>query len=143
MQLTHHTDFSLRLLIFLSLQEKDSLVTIDVVAQHFKIPKNHLTKVVQRLAQYAYVKTVRGKNGGICLARSAETMNIGEIIQAMENNTKIINCQKPVCPLIGHCELTGILYEAQNAFFTTLNKYSLADITKQPQKIKKLLNWSA
>ena len=60
MQLTQYTDFSLRLLIFLSLQEDNTLVTIDDVARHFHILKNHLTKIVNKLAQHGYVKTVRG-----------------------------------------------------------------------------------
>ena len=143
MHLTHHTDFSLRVLIYLSLLENDALVNIDEVAKDFKILKNHLTKVVQHLAQHGYIKTVRGKNGGMSLARSPDKMSLGDIIQTMENNTEVINCKEPACPLINKCDLKGILNEAQNAFFSTLDKYSLADISKQPQQIKDLLNLSA
>lgn len=141
MQLTRHTDFSLRVLIFLSLQEKNTLVTINEIAKHFRIVKNHLTKVVHQLALQGYIKTVRGKNGGICLAFPPNEINLGIIVKTMENNTEVINCQKPVCPLNNYCELKGILNEAQNSFFTTLEKYTLADISNQPHKIKKLLNW--
>jgi len=139
MQLTHHTDFSLRVLMFLSLQDKNTLVTINDIAGHFNILKNHLTKVVHNLSRYGYVKTVRGKNGGICLAKPAKKMNLGEIVQAMENNIEVVNCQKPVCPLNNHCELKGILNKAQAAFFLTLGKYTLADIIQQPNKIIALL----
>ena len=140
MQLTHHTDFSLRVLIFLSLQDKNSLSTINDIAEHFNILKNNLTKVVHHLALQGYVTTVRGKNGGIRLARPAEQMKLGEIVQAMEANTEVINCQKPACPLNNHCELKGILNKAQAAFFLTLDKYTLADIVQQPNNIIKLLN---
>jgi len=140
MQLTHHTDFSLRVLIFLSLQDKGSLVTINDIASHFNIRKNHLTKVVHNLAINGYVKTVRGKNGGIYLAKIAEKVNLGEIVQVMETNIEVVNCQKPICPLSGHCELKGILNEAQAAFFSTLGKYTLADIVQQPNKIIELLS---
>lgn len=142
MQLTLHTDFSLRVLIFLSLQENDSLVTIDDVARHFTIAKNHLTKIVHKLVQNGYVKSVRGKNGGICLARSTKSMILGKIVRDMENNTEVVNCLKPACPLHAHCELKRVLNEAQQAFFTTLEQYTLADICKQPQKIRNLLNWT-
>ncbi|GMR08422.1 MAG: Rrf2 family transcriptional regulator [Gammaproteobacteria bacterium] len=142
MQLTRHTDFSLRVLIFLSLQDNNSLVTIDDVAAHFNVLKNHLTKVVHQLAKHGYVKTVRGKHGGICLAQLPASICLSEIIQAMEANIEVINCREPACPLVDHCELKGILNEAQHAFFTTLEKYTLADIARQPQEIKTLLNWS-
>jgi len=143
MQLTKHTDFSLRVLIFLSLQEDNSLVTIDDIAEHFNILKNHLTKIVHKLSKYGYVKTVRGKNGGICLARSPDQMNLGAIIKEMETNTEIVNCEKPACPLHMNCVLKGVLNEAQLAFFTTLEQYTLADISKPQQKIKNLLSWPA
>jgi len=141
MQLTRHTDYSLRVLMFLSLQKNNSLATIGDVARNFNIPKNNLSKVVQQLAKLGYVKTVRGKNGGICLAQSPDAMNLSTIIQSVENNIEVINCQKPACPLISQCALKGALNEAQHAFFGTLEKYSLADISRQSEKIKNLLNW--
>ena len=97
---------------------------------------------MHHLAQQGYVKTVRGKYGGICLAQSADRISIGKIIQAMENSTEIVNCDQPACPLNNQCELKCILNEAQNAFFSTLEKYTLADITKHPQQIKNLLSHS-
>jgi len=141
MKLTHHTDYSLRVLMFLSVQTNNSLITIENISSHFDIPRNHLTKIVHQLAKQGYVKTVRGKNGGICLAQSPDTMNLGDIIHTMENNIEVVNCQKPACPLISQCALKGVLNEAQHAFFSTLQKYNLADITQQPEKIKNLLNW--
>ena len=142
MQLTQYTDFSLRLLIFLSLQDNNTLVTIDDVAIHFQIRKNHLTKVVHQLAKQGYVKTVRGKNGGICLAKTPDEVNLSDIVKLMENTTEVVNCQKPVCPLVGHCELKSILNEAQNAFFSELSQYSLADICHKPKQLKNLLSWT-
>lgn len=139
MQLTQQTDFSLRVLIFLALQDDGALVRTDDVAAHFYILKNHLTKVVHKLAKRGYIKTVRGKHGGICLAKSAKLMNLREIVLAMENNTEVVNCQKPACPIINHCELKGILNEAQNAFYSTLEKYNLADISQHTNEIKVLL----
>lgn len=140
MQLTQYTDFSLRLLIFLSLQEDNTLVTIDDVARHFHILKNHLTKIVNKLAQHGYVKTVRGKNGGICLAKTPEQINLSDIVKAMENTIEVVNCQKPACPLLGYCELKSILNEAQDAFFSKLTQYTLADISNKPKKLKNLLS---
>ena len=140
MKLTNYTDFSLRTLIFLALQDENVLVTTDDVANHFKILKNHLTKVIHKLSKHGFIKTVRGKNGGICLALPPEKINLAEVVQAMESNVEIVNCAQPICPLNNNCELKGILDEAQSAFFSTLGKYSLADITHQPNKILSFLN---
>ncbi len=143
MQLTRHTDFSLRVLIYLSLQNKDTLITIEEISKHFNILKNHLTKVVHQLALKGYIKTVRGKNGGMTLAKPPKQINLGEIIQSMENKTDVIDCKGANCPLTNNCELKDIFNEAQNAFFSTLDKYSLADISKTPENLQKLLNFTA
>lgn len=141
MQLTHYTDYSLRVLIFLTLQDDQRLVTINEIAEHFSIARNHLIKVVQRLGQLGYVKTVRGKGGGIRIGRPAETIVIGQVVRDMEANLEIINCNKPPCPLTGNCQLKGILNEASEAFFAVLARYTLAELKQQPQQIQNLLHW--
>ena len=142
MQITRHTDYALRLLIFLSLQEKNSLVTIDNAASQLNITKNHLAKVVQNLAQHGYVVTVRGNQGGFCLAKQSDEIILGHVVRAMEMNLEIVDCQKPACPLVGCCDLKGILDDARDAFLSTLDKYNLADITKQSVELKRRLKWS-
>lgn len=142
MKLTQHTDFSLRLLIFLSLQNKGELVTIDHVVEHFLILKNHLTKIVNKLSKLGYINTVRGKNGGICLAKAASEINLSEVVKAMEANIEVVNCNTPACPLTNNCELKHILDDAQQAFFSALAQHTLADICSKPKKIKALLNLS-
>lgn len=141
MQLTHYTDYSLRVLIFLTLQEDERLVTINEIAEHFSIARNHLIKVVQRLGQLGYVQTVRGKGGGIRIGKAPAEIGIGAVVRDMEANLEIIDCSKPPCPLTGHCELKGILDEASQAFLTVLDRYTLAELKRQPQQIQQLLDW--
>ena len=142
MQLTRHTDFALRVLIYLSVNKKDELVTINEISEHFEILKNHLTKVVHHLAKKEYIETVRGKNGGLRLAKKPEDIMLGDIVKSMEVNMDVIDCSKPLCPLINNCELKSILNEAKLAFISTLNKYSLVDLKRKPEIIKNLLQIS-
>jgi len=135
-QITRHTDFSLRLLILLSLQEKDLLLTIDSAASKLNIPKNHLAKVAHKLAQHGYIKTVRGNQGGISLAKQSQSIFLGHVVRAMEMNLEMVDCNKPSCPLSGCCDLKGILDDARDAFLSTLDKYTLADIAKQSVELK-------
>ena len=141
MQLTRHTDFSLRVLIYLSLNENQELVTINEISEHFDIIKNHLTKVVNNLSQKGFIQTVRGKNGGLRLAKKINEIKLGDVVQAMEQNLDVIDCSKPLCPLNNNCELKSILNEAKHSFLKTLNNYTLADLNSKPEKMKNLLHW--
>lgn len=142
MQLTRHTDYALRVLIFLALQPENKLVTMADIERHFAIPHNHLIKIVQRLGKKGYAHTVRGKGGGLRLGRDATMIRLGEVVLDMESTLELVNCDKPVCPLCGNCNLKFIIDEARHAFVNVLNRYTLADISANPENIEAALNWT-
>ena len=92
MRLTMHTDFALRLLMLLAL-EPDTLHTIEEVANRYHISKNHLMKVVQDLGKAGFVRTVRGRNGGIALARPAREIIVGHVVRQTEDGFQLVDCE--------------------------------------------------
>ncbi|WP_160060949.1 Rrf2 family transcriptional regulator [Psychromonas sp. L1A2] len=129
MQLTKHTDYAIRVLIYLNTQlEQESLSKATDIASLFGISFNHLTKVVHHLGKAGFIQTVRGKSGGIKLAKSADLINIGEVVAIMENTLDPINCSEPPCRLQRVCLVKPILNKAMQAFLDELNKHTLADI---------------
>lgn len=142
MQLTHYTDYGLRVLIFLSIQEAEQRVTVAEIAEHFQIPRNHLIKVVHRLGQLNFIHTIRGKHGGIILGQSADKITIGEIVRQMESRLDIVNCESPSpCPIKPDCLLKSILHKAGDAFLHVLDQYTIADLRREPGRLNALLNW--
>jgi len=140
MQLTRYTDYSLRVLIYLAIQEKGTRSTIGKIAEHFDIPKNHLVKVVHHLGKLGYIRTTRGKNGGIDLAKKPEQIGVGDIVRDMENSFKIVDCQLPSsCPILPVCLLPSILAKASDAFLNVLDQYTVAELTNQSSALKTLL----
>jgi Rrf2 family nitric oxide-sensitive transcriptional repressor len=129
MRLTTFSDYSMRVMMYLG-TKRDRLVTIFEIAQAYNISENHLMKVVHQLALSGYVETIRGKNGGLRLARDPVMINIGELIRNSEGETGVLPCLDTanVCSIQPSCRLMGILSEAQNALFDTLEKYTLEDL---------------
>lgn len=140
MQLTRYTDYSLRVLLYLSLQNDEQLNTITDIAEHFDIPRNHLVKVVHRLGILGFINTTRGKNGGVCLATSAEQIGIGQVIRQMEKTLDVVQCDAPTpCPIGGNCKLKSVLNQAARAFLSVLDQYTIADLNQHPEELKDLL----
>jgi len=140
MQLTHYTDYSLRVLIYLSLPENDQRVTITKIAEHFKIPRNHLVKVVHKLGLLNYISTTRGKNGGISLQMAAAEIRIGDVVRSMEARLEVVDCNSPSpCPIKPNCQLKSILDQAGEAFLNVLDRYTIEDLQHQPEQLKVLL----
>ena len=87
MRLTLHTDFALRVLIHVGLND-GKLTTIKDIAQTFGISKAHLMKVFNDLSQKGYLDTVRGRNGGVRLMRKPRKprdINIAQVVRDTEN----------------------------------------------------------
>lgn len=131
MQLTAHTDYALRVLIYLTVHS-DKLVTIGELAEFFQISKNHLIKVVHNLGLKGFVRTVRGKGGGICLARPAQEIRVGQVVREIEGHFRIAECFDPNkqgrCAIQPHCGLTGLFGRATDAFLKVLDHAVLSDL---------------
>jgi Rrf2 family nitric oxide-sensitive transcriptional repressor len=141
MRLTLHTDFALRVLIQVGVNE-GKLTTIKEIAQTFQISKAHLMKVVNDLSQKGYLDTVRGRNGGIRLMRTPRDINIGQVVRDTENQLDVIGCleHKGYCPIQRVCVLRGVLSDATEAFLGVLDDHTLADLIKPQRTLSLLLN---
>jgi Rrf2 family transcriptional regulator, nitric oxide-sensitive transcriptional repressor len=100
-------------------------------ARKMGMSEDHLLKVVQRLSQLGYVKTIRGRNGGMKLAVKPETIVVGQVVRRTEDNMALVPCFDPTevtCPIAAACGLAPALDEALQAFLTTLDRYTVADL---------------
>jgi len=141
MHLTLHTDYSLRVLLFLRLRPEQKS-TIQEISEAYGISKNHLMKVVQRLASLGYVDASRGRGGGLLLAKDPTEINLGRLVTQMEPHLNLVECfdvETNTCPIEPACDLKSVLGEAQDAFLETLRKYTLADLGTRPQQLRKML----
>ena len=136
MQLTRFTDYALRTLIYLG-KNSDRLVTIREIAEQHNLFENHLVKIVHKLAKLGYIETVRGKGGGMRLARRPDLINLGEVVRDAEENMNIAECFEVgaiSCTLLPSCVLKSVLIEAKKKFLDTLDLYTISDlINTQPK----------
>ena len=129
MRLTLWTDYALRTLIYVG-AKGGRLATIAEIAESFDISKTHLMKVVNRLGQQGYIDTIRGKGGGMRLARPPAEIRVGAIVRETEEDLAVMGClaETGFCRIEGCCVLRHALREATLAFLQTLDGYTLADL---------------
>ncbi len=131
MQLTAHSDYALRVLIYLG-QHPGQRITVDELAAFFKISRAHLVKVVHRLGKCGFICSVRGKGGGLSLSKAPQQITLGQVMRAMEVHFHIVECFNPkkasLCELLPGCRLKGILGEATEQFLGVLDGKTLSDI---------------
>jgi len=142
LRLTVYTDYSLRLLMYLALKE-GGLATIAEVAESYSISKTHLMKVAHQLGVGGFIETIRGRGGGLRLAKPADTIGLGEIIRRSEPDMALVPCFKPIddpCAIQSCCVLKKALGRASAAFLDVLDGYSLRDLVKPRTRLQAFLS---
>lgn len=141
MRLTIYTDYTLRVLIYLALRP-DRLTTVAEIAEHYRVSRTHLMKVVHQLGLAGDIETIRGKGGGMRLAKPADAINVGQVIRRTEADMEIVPCfgARGVCAIESSCVLQGALREALKEFLVVLDRYALADLIAPRRKLASLLD---
>jgi Rrf2 family nitric oxide-sensitive transcriptional repressor len=141
MRLTTFTDYSLRVLIYLA-AEPGRRATIAEIAASFQISESHLNKVVHFLGQNGWLANVRGRGGGLTLAKAPDLIRIGEVVRQTEGTDVPAECfgdDPDRCVIARACRLRGVLGEALRAFYGVLDRYTLADLVHNRATLSKLL----
>ncbi len=138
MRLSEYTDYTLRVLMYCA-AHRQSLVTIGELAEHHRLSKNHLMKVVNDLARQGLIETVRGRGGGLRLLKEPEAIRIGDVVRASETDFRLVECFDPgtnVCTLTPNCRLKHLFDAALQAYFGQLDGATLADmVASAPGKV--------
>lgn len=137
MRFTLHTDYALRLLMLLAI-EPTRTHTIEETARRYGISRNHLMKVAATLARSGFIAALRGRGGGIALARPAASINLGAVVRATEDGFALVECfdrERNTCIVAPACGLRGPLEAAVHAFLDVLDGYSLQDLVAHPGRL--------
>lgn len=130
MQLSKFTDYSFRALIYLA-RNRDRRCTVDELAEKLETSPHHMKKVICKLASNGYIKSSKGRVGGLSLGREPEEIRLGDILRLCEENMNIFECYNDcsVCPLgIRNCKLKDVSREALKKFIGEFEDKTLSDI---------------
>lgn len=149
MHLTAHTDYALRILMFAAARAADresgGRFSVEEVANAYNISRNHVMKIVQRLAASGYLRSFRGRNGGLTLGRDPAEVRIGALVRFLEVDCALVACfsEGATCRICGQCLLQTALSEALEAFFERLDQMTLADLTLSDRAMRLLTRIAA
>jgi Rrf2 family nitric oxide-sensitive transcriptional repressor len=132
LNLTLHTDYSLRILLYLA-EHTDRAVSTREISEAYGVSRHHLVRVVQTLQSHGFVNAATGRSGGITLGRDPAGINIGEVVRKTEPNFRIVECfdvASNTCRILPVCSLRGVLVSALDSFFKVLDEYTLADLAR-------------
>lgn len=129
MQLTRFSDYSIRLLVLLALNDGQA-ITVAAAAEHLGISKNHLIKVANLLVRAGYLLAVRGRKGGVRLSRPPSQITIGEVLRSTEPGFCLVECiaTPGSCSLERVCGVPTYLHSGMHAFLAVMDGAKLSDV---------------
>lgn len=130
MRLTTFTDYGFRMLMRMASDPDRAFSTAELAAE-FGLSRNHLSKIMQRLAKAGYVETRRGSGGGAILALPADQIRLGALIRLLEDDQPLVECfaaDGGACTIDGRCGLKARLRSAEATFLADMDRSTLADI---------------
>lgn len=144
MKMTLHTDYALRMLIYLATR-RDRATTVHDVAACYGLSRNHLLKVALGLGRLGLIKTTRGRTGGISLAVEPGEINLGALVRRMEDDFALVECMQRdggACIISPACRLGGVVREALDAYLAVFDRYTLADLVRNRSVLEGLFGRS-
>lgn len=133
MRLTRYTDLALRAVMRLAVVDSKELLTTREIADSMNVPYTHMAKAIAQLQHLGVIEARRGRNGGLTLTDSGRRTQVGDLVRTLEGDREAVTCEGDApCPLAGACRLRRALREAQDAFHSSLNGVTVADLVMSP-----------
>ncbi|MHA6252489.1 RrF2 family transcriptional regulator [Oceanobacillus sp. CAU 1775] len=145
MNLKKYTDYGLRVLLFAGLKSEGELTSIKEISEVFDISPHHLGKIVHELNKMGLIETIRGRNGGIRLAKPPEEINVGLVVRQLESDFVLLECFEQGehhCVISPGCSLKHVLNRALHAFFKVLEEYTIKDLIHNEEELRELMGIS-
>lgn len=133
MHLTLHTDYGLRVVLYLATRP-GRVITTGEIGRAYGISKNHLVRVAHSLRDGGFIDLAPGRAGGLALARPPAEIRIGDVVRALEPEMRIVECFDPAsvkCPIAPACALSEALQQALDAFLARLDRATVADMVRR------------
>jgi len=119
MPISQKSQYAVRAVFELAKRQGDGAIRIGDIAEAQAIPQRFLENILNHLKGGGFVESIRGKEGGYLLARSAEDLSVGEILRFVEGPLSPVNCRvkssKNSCVMYGRCPFNSLWKRAEKA----------------------------
>jgi len=120
MRLNKTTNHAIRILVDCA-QSGDELVKVAQISERLDITPQNTFKIVHLLSRGGFVTAVRGRHGGVKLARPAKEIRVGEVVAVIEASSLEARREEQI-------GTQAIFDDALDAFISVLNQHTIADM---------------
>jgi len=130
LELTKRADYAIRAVLALAEAGPDARLSVRSIAERRAIPAGFLRQVMADLVAVGLVDGATGRAGGYRLARSAASVSLLEVIEAIEGDSRRRECvlRGGPCRLSGVCDVHAVFAAAQDEVLRRLGEATVASV---------------
>lgn len=141
MRLSAYTDVCLRTLMVLGARGAQRLTSREI-SELIDVPYNHVTKAVLELGNLGALDVTRGRYGGASITETGLQMRLGELLRTLDWREDVVDCTSHDgthdCPMSGGCRLRSALRQARDAFYSSLDELTVAEVVDSSPSLTRL-----
>lgn len=147
MHLTRQSDYGVRAILHLASLPYGKVIQTREIAASEDIPGKYLPSIIRTLARAGLIRTLRGNQGGVMLAKPPEDINLREVIEAIEGPIVLVQClrgpnqcdREADCPFMSVCKnLQGMMVgQLEGTTFADLATGTMVE-TRTPEQLRQL-----
>lgn len=129
--ISKRTDYALMALTHLARSTAKQSVRAREIAERYDIPGDLLAKILQKLAKAGVLASTPGRSGGYCLARPAEEITIGAVLEAVEGAPALAQCmrgEQSECDQLDRCNIRHPLARINARVFHMLDAIPVSEL---------------
>lgn len=131
MHLTRQSDYAIRAILHLAKLPYGDIVQTKEIAAAEDIPRKYLPSIIRTLARAGLIRTLRGNQGGVMLARPPEEINLNEVVEAIEGPMALVQCLRGQedCVHEKDCAVLPVWENVQQMMQGQLENTTFADLS--------------
>ena len=136
MKLSTKGRYGLKAMLDLAERGDGSAVSTASIAARQNLSESYLEQLIRKLRNAGLVNSIRGKAGGYCLAKPADTISVGDVLRALEGDLKAVDCdgENGVCENADKCASRIVWDRINSAIESSVDSVMLSELIEMGRR---------
>lgn len=137
MRLSMTAEYAIRAMVQLASEKSNEKMHISEISSKQGIPESLLRKIMGNLVKLGLVYSLRGKGGGVLLARPGNEITLLDVIEGIEGKIYLNQCLigPDLCDRTPYCPVHLVWREAQDTMLNVLRGKTIEQLANENKKM--------
>lgn len=130
--------YGLRAMVDLAIHSAGDYVPLNSIAERQNLSEGYLEQVFASLRKAGLVKSVKGPQGGYCLADNASNITVGDVLRVLEGDLSVVEGLeegRDIDNAVEYCIINEVWKKLNESISEVLDSITLEDLVTAYRKL--------